>query len=79
MKVLDFFQLPSITRTRAIASGFQSAADAIQAQAEQVNATTATVFLAQKPAENQDQKRAYKARLDEIHAQAVAMLRAKGR
>lgn len=79
MKVLDFFQLPSITRTRASAAGFQAAADAIQAQAEQVNATTAAVFLAQKPAANPEQERAYKARLDTIHAEAVAMLRAKGR
>ena len=50
-----------------------------QALAEFINDETAAKFAAQKPARNIEQERAYRAKLDEIHAQAVAILRAKGR
>lgn len=50
-----------------------------QALAEFVNEETAAKFAAQKPARNVEQERAYRAKLDAIHAEAVALLRARGR
>ena len=50
-----------------------------QAQAEFVNDQTAAKFAAQKPASNIEQERSYRAKLDKIHAEAMALLRAKGR
>lgn len=51
----------------------------IQARAEQRNAETAATFAAQKPARNIEQERAYRAKCDAIHAEAAALLRARGR
>ena len=77
--VLSFFEVPSITRTRAIAGAFEDAAKAIQAQAEHANDTTAAVFISQRSPRNLEAERAYRAKVDEIQAAAVAILRAKGR
>lgn len=64
-----------------LAARFDDAAKAIrtQAEAEKQNDQTARVFAEQRPARNIEQERGYRAKLDEIHAQAVELLRARGR
>ncbi len=75
---LRFFDLPTANLVREVAAGFEDAAKAIQAQAVRMNDETARIFAEQKPARNIEQERGYKAKLDAIHAEAVAILRAKG-
>lgn len=75
-KFLQFFDMPHITRARAFAGAFHDAAQAIQAQTEQQMNTTATVFLAQRPAVDREaERKAYGATHDKLHAEALAIMR----
>lgn len=73
MKRDEFFQLPSITRGKAIAGAFEDAAQAIQAKAEQQNDETARVYAEQRPPRVPGREQRYRDTLDRIHAAALAI------
>ncbi len=73
--VLRFIEAPSVTFVRQLAEGVKDA----QQEAKRVFSKTAAKFAEQKPARNIEQERGYRAKLDTIHAQAVAILRDRGR
>ena len=77
--VLSFFDTPSVARGRTVIGAYSAVVDALQRHAEQMNDTTAAVFISQRPPRDADAERAYREQQDRLHAEAVAILRARGR